>query len=384
MSEQYDVYGGQAGDEKRGALKRRGLIAGAAALVAGILAKQAAEPVAAGTDGDVVLNSITPSGATTGVVSSPLANSPALIGSNNFPVSSIDFHGDGVQGYTINPQTTPPTSNAGVFGRVNELNGVGIFGEGPNGTGVFGDSGSGSGVAGNSTTGYGVYGISNQSTGVYGTTSSYYGVYGVSGPNPGAAGLLGFTNTASGTAFGSVVVSPATLAGYFNGEVHVHGGAFVVDDMSMKHGTVTHQDGTKYLMYSMEAPESWIEDFGTGTFANGTAEVKINPDFAGVAHIDDYHVFVTEIDGHHNLSVHTKTAGGFTVKADTEVAALKGKTAADLGGTFSYRVVAKPNVGHPVARMPKYELAFDPEAMKKQALAIAAQPPSLPKTRRSK
>ncbi len=36
MSEQNDVQGEQVGNEKRGALKRRGLIAGAAALVAGL------------------------------------------------------------------------------------------------------------------------------------------------------------------------------------------------------------------------------------------------------------------------------------------------------------------------------------------------------------
>ena len=60
------------------------------------------------------------------------------------------------------------------------------------------------------------------------------------------------------------------------------GGQFVVNPMSAKSGLLKHPDGSHRLMYSMEAPESWAEDFGTGTLVNGTAEIKLDPDFAAV------------------------------------------------------------------------------------------------------
>ena len=52
---------------RRQSVGRRGLIAGAAALVAGIVAAKTSEPVAAGTDGDIALNVFNAIYATTGV-----------------------------------------------------------------------------------------------------------------------------------------------------------------------------------------------------------------------------------------------------------------------------------------------------------------------------
>lgn len=337
MSEQYDVHGEQGVNEKRGTLKRRGLIAGAAALVAGVLAKQAAEPVAAGSDGDVVLGvnnfPLTSTGLTT---QSHLLAKPAFMANNDY-TGALDGAGDGMQGYTTNPD--PTKSNAGVFGRTNDLNGVGIFGEGPNGTGAFGDSGSGTGVAGNSSSGTGVYGVSSTGTGVYGVTSGLYGVRGDAGNAAGSAGLLGYTATANGIAFGSVVVAPAVYAGFFNGATVVAGNFAVTGSKS---AAVKDASGTYRLMHCVEAPEPWFEDFGTGTIVNGKASVTIDPEFVHFVNLKDYHVFLTENGGtHSHLSVHDQTPTGFTVSADHEIASLKGKAATDLNGTFSWRLVAK-------------------------------------------
>lgn len=268
MSEQLDVQGEERMDEKHGALKRRGLIAGAAALVAGVLAKQAAEPVAAAT-GDPVLAGATTTattGTATTVLLSPHSQTASAFVGNNFYTGALDATGDGVQGYTTNPDSTK--SNAGVFGRNNELNGVGTFGEAPNGTGAFGDSSSGSGVAGNSSSGSGVFGQSSTGIGVYGVSTGLYGVRGDAGTAQGSAGLLGFAGNPNAVAFGSVVTGGAVFAGFFNGAVVVSGNFSVTGSKS---AAVKDKSGTYRLMHCVEAPEAWFEDYGTATVTNGKA-----------------------------------------------------------------------------------------------------------------
>jgi len=134
-------------------------------------------------------------------------------------------------------------------------------------------------------------------------------------------------------------------------------GSFDVSPLGNKHGVAPHLDGTHRTFYSVESPECWVEDFGTGTLVGGKAEVALDADFAALVHIDDYHVFLTEHGGtHHHLSVAAKTGGGFTVEADGELARVKGKKGSDLVGTFSYRVVAKPKTTAKVERLAKATL----------------------------
>ena len=52
-------------------------------------------------------------------------------------------------------------------------------------------------------------------------------------------------------------------------------------------------------------------------------------------------MFLTEQGTHHHVIVKSQTPTGFTVEADAELAALKGRALTDLNGTFSWRVVAK-------------------------------------------
>jgi hypothetical protein len=346
MAKQYDVQGEQTVDEKRPSMKRRGLIAGAAALVAGVLAKQAAEPVAAGVDGDVVAGGTTVAAATTSLgTTALLTTSPALLVSNNFGATG-DAKGDGAQGYTRG------ASNAGLFGRNNELNGVGTWGEAPNGTGAFGDSSSGSGVAGSSSSGAGVYGSSSSSNGVFGTSASGFGVWGEAGTGAGSGGVVGVARSAGTVGFQALAVSPAVYAGFFVGTVTISGSLGVAGS---KFAVVKGADNKYRGMYAVESPECWFEDFGTGTLANGVATVKLDPLFAQHIHTDDYHVFLTGIDQHHQLIAKAKGAGSFTVEADTALATLKGQKASDLSGTFSWRVVAKRN-DIKGERMPVWEM----------------------------
>jgi hypothetical protein len=134
-------------------------------------------------------------------------------------------------------------------------------------------------------------------------------------------------------------------AGAFYGDVVFSANFFVLGNQTVygaKSAALPHADGSYRLVYCVESPESWLEDFGEGTLANGTADVKIAADFAAVADTSEMHVFITETGGtHYHLSTDKIGPVGFTVTADTKGAALKGLKDSDLTATFSYRVVAK-------------------------------------------
>jgi hypothetical protein len=85
--------------------------------------------------------------------------------------------------------------------------------------------------------------------------------------------------------------------------------------------------------YSMQSPENWMEDFGSGRLQNGVATVPIDAAFAEtVSDSADYHVFLTPRGDSKGLYVTNTTASGFEVHESG-------------GGTstlrFDYRIVAK-------------------------------------------
>jgi len=93
----------------------------------------------------------------------------------------------------------------------------------------------------------------------------------------------------------------------------------------------TQNYGTRAL-YSVESPEIWFEDFGTGQLTNGKAVITIDPVFAGTVNLaDDYHVFLTPL-GDCALYVGEKSHTSFTVRA------MGGQTCSIA---FDYRIVAK-------------------------------------------
>jgi hypothetical protein len=149
------------------------------------------------------------------------------------------------------------------------------------------------------------------------------GGVGVSGVAPTGIGIWGATNP------GEAGRGWLGTAGYFFGPVIVDGPFTVTGS---KHAAVRHADGTHRVLYSMESPESWFEDFGEGALAKGTAEVRIDPDFAAVVKTDDYHVFVTPYGDCRGLYVANRSTDRFQVREQQ-------------GGTsnvrFSYRIVAK-------------------------------------------
>ncbi len=133
------------------------------------------------------------------------------------------------------------------------------------------------------------------------------------------------------TVVNNQVVAPGNL--YVQGNLQVSGA---------KSAAVPHPDGTHRLLYCVEAPEAWFEDFGKGVLSGGKAEVRLDPDFAAVVDTSTLHVFLTPHDESHHLAVKATSGGGFSVAADVSgTAAARGVKATDVSGMFTYRVVAK-------------------------------------------
>ncbi len=252
-------------------------------------------------------------------------------------------NGGGVYGTTTGGSGVSgvATTGTGVFGKSDGDGGSkGVHGRTAIGYGVYGEATAtgGYGVTGIATDAFGVLGQSGSGTGVEGTSSSATGVlgsgatgvFGITTAGGGHAGLLGFGNAVGAVGLRGSAVGVG-YAGVFDGAVAINGALQVYG--APKSAAVRHPDGSHRLLYCVESPESWFEDFGRGKLKDGKAEVKLDGDFAALVHSDDYHVFLTRYGEEGNgLTVAQMRPDGFTVK---EVNKGTGDHA------FSYRVVAK-------------------------------------------
>ena len=343
-------------------IKRRGLLGALGALAAGVVARLTEAPLSAGTDGDVVLGGPNTTATTTSISTTTASTTAVALSSNSGATLSA-----------LNSSRVTPSAGiqaSGVYGvaaitNVNSVDGIGVLAHGlgnggasavvahsDSGHGVRSFSEKGVGVMGESKDGYpligrvrrdnsvwsiAIYGLNDSlisqgppgggGFGIYGVSMCGHGVVGVT-TAAGAAGIVGATNGVAGTA-----------AGAFFGDVFVRGSLTVAG--GAKSAAVPHPDGTHRRLYCMESPESWFEDFGQAQLACGRAEVAFDPDFAALVNLSAYHVYLTEHGTHHHVTLKQRTPTGFTVEADAELAALKGRALADLNGTFSWRVVAK-------------------------------------------
>jgi hypothetical protein len=182
-------------------------------------------------------------------------------------------------------------------------------------TGVNGISGTeGPPVPMNIATTAGVVGTSDQRPGVIGTSEALMGVYGFSTGNAGVVGQS---------------ANPNSFGGFFAGNVMVTGNLTVV---GTKSAAVPFPDGTQRVLYCMESPELWFEDFGAAKLKGGRAVLRLDADFVKVVKVADYHVFATPEGDCRGLYVRRKSAKGFEVR--------------ELGGgksnvAFFYRIVAR-------------------------------------------
>jgi hypothetical protein len=224
---------------------------------------------------------------------------------------------------------------------------AGVYGFSEQGTGVFGTSTAqfSQGVRGSSVDGDGVLGTSDTGTGVLGK-----GKVGVEGRSPdavelGRIGVLGTCNGLGagvhgiGKGFAGVGVRAETsdggiaLVAVDNGSAGL-AGVFVGDlrGFGAKSAAVPHPDGSHRLLYCMESPESWFEDFGEVQMVGGIAEVHFDPDFAALVDVDGYHVFITAYGESKGLFVAKRYATGFLVCEQHE---------GTSNVSLAYRVVAK-------------------------------------------
>jgi hypothetical protein len=256
---------------------------------------------------------------------------------------------------------TPPTlisrAQVGVFG----VGTTGVKGDGL--VGVAGSSEKFTGVVGSSTAsakqrGIGVLGQSDFWHGVYGDNSASKasggqlfdrpaGCYGDTLNNRAVAGVVGVEGKVNDPktidpwaigVYGSSAAVPVVKgvpppwggwAGFFVGPVGIYGGLAVT---GYKSAAVPHPDGSHRLLYSIESPESWFEDFGEARLVKGKADVKLEKEFAKVVSTDSYHVFLTPCGDSKGLYVATRNSRGFTVKEQEG-----GKSTVN----FSYRIVAR-------------------------------------------
>jgi hypothetical protein len=232
----------------------------------------------------------------------------------------------------------PEAFLGGVVGAANTRSGVvgmsgrgnGVQGFSARGDGVFGESFQGNGVTGHGV--IGVAGISDpegptvpntsNTAAVVGTSDRQHGVIGTSNAS---VGVIGFSNNIGILGY---TTTPGSRAGYFLGNVQVNGTLTA----TVKGGVVPFPDGSQRVLYCMESPEHWFEDFGTAKLKRGRAVVKLDADFAKVIKRGDYRVFVTPEGDCRGLYVRGKSAVSFEVR---ELAA--GKS----GVAFSYRIVGR-------------------------------------------
>ena len=264
-------------------------------------------------------------------------------------IHGISSSDDGVIGESGSDTGVSGTSTAGPRGG-GPLGGLFGFGSGVHGhstshAGVFGLADAGRGTVGLSLTGAGVHGISagpdpQLSMGVRGDGTRGPGVTAKTGSGPFAFGAL-----ASGYAQGAnAMFGPKGDAIAAGGDVSVDGNVYCVDPKSSvfiwgslavkgaKGAVVPHRDGAHRLLYSLECPESWFEDFGRARLVRGRATVRLDRTFAAVVRTGDFHVFLSPEGLSHGLYVHKRTRGGFEVREQHS-----GRSTVP----FSYRVVAR-------------------------------------------
>jgi len=231
--------------------------------------------------------------------------------------------------------------------------------------GVYGAVGSGKGIMGVNTGNSGTYDTyyqANGAAGVWGDTSAT----GVAGA--GIAAVAGTADNAPAAFFENSSSKFSAVEAYNTGG---GSGLFKVFKASTAVGTCGIGDGDlsctgqmkslvttgggarKVETYTMQSPENWMEDFGSGALERGVAVVKIDPAFAETVSADvSYHVFITPNGDAEALYVINKTATSFEVRES------KGGTSSL---TFDYRIVAKRR-GYEAQRLTDVTERFNAES----------------------
>jgi hypothetical protein len=305
--------------------------------------------------------------------------------------------GPGVYGNnSANPGAPGVWGNSPNFLGVSGVGDVGCYGRGTD-TGVWGE-GAVTGVA-STNSGWGGYfkgsvigaiGEINSSTndrpallgrnlgngpGILGTSSGQ-GSIGIGG---GSDVGVGFWGTASSTGVGVLAASVSGtglwaqsqnyFAGVFSGPVLVQGSLSVT---GAKSAAVRNSSGRLVRLYSVESPESWFEDLGTGQLNNGNATVALEPQFASLVKTDQYHIFLTprgalkgtlyaDNIGPDSFTVHD-SGGASSVAFDYRIVAKRGDiTGARLEHVDEPAAMQMPTLPEPqLPKLPSHKLPASP------------------------
>jgi hypothetical protein len=267
-------------------------------------------------------------------------NSPALLASNSAPYPSNPYAGIiGVEGLS---------ANVGVYGASDGASGQGTgFGA----VGVWGDTGnSGDGyfaVLGTADDGYA--GAFYNNSGSF-TTTTLYAV------NNETSNTTAEVFSASGGMIGG------TCTMNVSGDLTCSGKVTEI---------VNAEGARKVALYSMQSPENWFEDFGSGALSNGAATITLDPTFSQTVNTGtEYHVFLTAKGDCKGLYVANESATGF------EVRELSGGTS-DVG--FDYRIVAK-RVGYENVRLADLTEQFNKQEAQRQKMRRPARPSAAPQS----
>ncbi len=372
----------EASDKTMG---RRGVLAWAATLASAGLAwlggarRAEATHLATGTPGADSLalhvDSVNDGVQRTFLVANVTSNPPEVIFNGVGPFS-IGLS-DGLQGIT-----TKASSAAGVRGRNMATTGLaaGVIGEAfNNGAGVVGVAGV---VIPSLPSGVGVYGHTNANNGVgvrgqipaldVANTIAVYGANFSTNPGPGSGaggfGCYGFSALGHGLVGATAVAGGSAVVGATNGVAGAYAGVFygpLVVVGGPKSAAVRNGDGTHRLLYCVESPESWFEDFGKATLVRGRVTVPIDHEFRAVADLSDYHVFLTPCGNTRGLHVARQTPMAFTVQEHDD-------GTGEL--SFCWRLVAKRK-DIAAERFAKVVLPKEPLHPTPPAAAPASEPP---------
>ncbi len=223
---------------------------------------------------------------------------------------------------------------------------VAAYGGGVSGASIY--SGSGNGVNGTSFYATGLSGFSTNNAGVVGSSGSYFGTAGFAPPGQwgvygqGGGGVRanspygwGLYADTSAPRMPSAVIgaygNPSGYAAELWGDLVVNGDTYAGSG-GCKCAALPDAQGVLRKFHAIEAPEPWLEDFGTGQVVNGRGRVNIDPNFAQYVRLDHYQVFLTPLGDTRGLYVSGKSPTGFDVLESA-------------GGTgtmsFDWRIVAK-------------------------------------------
>lgn len=281
----------------------------------------------------------------------------------------------------------------GVYGDDTSAQGTGVVGDGEWGVqgsgalyGVLGttsgtsEAGFGSGVAGAAFGGSGtgvpyysgvwgdVGGSPNTSIGVVGTAGENFGAF-FENDGSNYTSLIAQNNAAS---LSSALVFES-FGGHFGGKCTIDVSGNLTCSGTVKDVVPVEGGARKVAVYSMQSPENWFEDAGSGQLSGGSAHVALDPTFAQTVNAEvEYHVFLTPNGDSRGLYVSQKTATSFEVREQG-------------GGTsnvaFDYRIMAK-RAGYEnvrLADLTEESSRLDAEHQKMQSRMHPAVAKSLPK-----